>query len=285
MDRREVLKRLSAGAVALGWASPVGLASRPAGDATRGRLPDIGPLGVQLYTVRGEMEEDVEATLERVAAIGYEEVEFAGYFGHSPAEIRRMLERTGLKAPAAHVTEPLWNGTWARALDDAAEAGHEYVVIAWIPEQVRPDLDGWRRTAALLSDAGEQARAAGLRFAYHNHDFEFGEMEGRVPFDVFLEASDPELVEIELDFFWITHGGGDPVAFLERWPGRVPMVHVKDRTTTGEMVEVGRGALDWPRLLGLARRLGTRHFFVEHDRPRRAFRSIETSYRYLSALD
>ncbi len=245
----------------------------------------LKPLGVQLYTLRSEMENRVEQTLERVAAIGYEEVEFAGYFGHSPTEIRGMLARTGLHGPAAHIQPAFETDAWARILDDANEAGHEYVVVASIPESMRADLDSWRRTAEAMTSAGERARAAGLQFAYHNHDFEFVEMDGRVPFDVFCEESDPDLVQIELDLYWIIHGGGDPVAFFNRWPGRVPLVHVKDRTAEGDMVDVGAGVIDWAGLFQHIDHAGMKHFIVEHDRPDGAFRSIEASYRYLSALE
>ncbi len=262
-----------------GEAAPVG------GISGSGTTP-LQPLGVQLYTLRSEMEGRVEQTLARVAAIGYEEVEFVRflYFDHSPAEIREMLARTGLRAPASHIAPTFEIEAWARILDDANEAGHEYVVVASIPASMRADLDGWRRTAEAMTGAGERARAAGLQFAYHNHDYEFVEMGGRVPFDVFCEESDPDLVQIEVDLDWIIHGGGDPVAFFNRWPGRIPLVHVKDRTVAGEMADVGAGVIDWVELFQYIDHAGMQHFLVEHDRPDGPFRSIEASYRYLSEL-
>ena len=299
LSRREALRRmggLAAGAAAMGCGGETvpGEAAadgaEPGGtDLTatdnRSGSARLEPLGVQLYTVRAEMENGVEATLERVAAIGYEEVEFAGYFGHSPTEIRGMLARTGLRSPATHIQPAFDTDAWARALDDANEVGHEYVVVASIPGSMRADLDAWRRTAEAMTGAAERAQAAGLGYAYHNHDFEFVEMDGRVAFDVFCEESDPDLVMIELDLFWIIHGGGDPVAFFNRWPGRVPMVHVKDRTPEGEMADVGAGVIDWPGLFQHIDHAGMKHFLVEHDRPDGPFRSIEASYRYLSELE
>lgn len=291
VSRREALQRMGALAAGVAGLGCVGesVSDDGAEADTEARRPDLdrhlAPIGVQLYTIRSEMQQGVEPALERVAAIGYQEVEFAGYFGHSPIEIRDMLVRTGLSSPAAHVAPNFEPEAWAEILDDANAAGHEYVVVAWTPESMRADLDGWRRTAEVMTRAGEQARAAGLQYAYHNHDFEFAEMEGRVAFDVFCEESDPDLVRIELDIFWIIHGGGDPVAFLERWPGRVPMVHVKDRTVTGHMVDVGQGVIDWAGILKHANRAGMKHLFVEHDRPEVAFGSIEASYRYLSELE
>ena len=299
VSRREALRRI--GGLAAGWAGAAamgcigetvpceaapGEAALTAAGSGSGTTR-LQPLGVQLYTLRSEMEGRVEQTLERVAAIGYQEVEFvrSQYFGHSPTEIRGMLARTGLRAPASHIAPSFETDAWERILDDANEVGHEYVVVASIPLNMRANLDDWRRTAEAMTEAGERARAAGLQYAYHNHDFEFIEMDGRVAFDVFCEASDPDLVQIELDLFWIIHGGGDPVAFFNRWPGRVPLVHVKDRTAAGEMVDVGAGVIDWAGLFQHIGHAGMKHFFVEHDHPDGAFRSIEASYRYLSRLE
>lgn len=285
IDRREALKRLGALAA-------VPLVGGPACQPDRARASDrragsnpLGPLGLQLYTLRSEMEKDVAATLDRVAEIGYREVEFAGYFGHAPAEIRGFLEAAGLRAPAAHVGPELVEEAWPETLEAALEAGHEYVVVPSVPASMRGSLDAWRRTAERFTRAAEEARAAGLRFAYHNHDFEFRELEGRIPMDVFLETADPDLVEMELDLFWIVHGGGDPLAFIERWAGRIPLVHVKDRTPDGRMVDVGAGAIDWAAIFRRRERAGIRHYFVEHDDPDGPFRSVTASYRYLRDLE
>jgi sugar phosphate isomerase/epimerase len=290
VSRREALRRigaLAAGAAALGCGGepPSAEVAAGAGASSSGASGSLSPIGVQLYTVRSEMEKGVEQTLERVAEIGYTEVEFAGYFGHSPTEIRDLLARTGLRSPSAHIAPSFEPEAWAEILDDANEAGHEYVVVAWTPENMRADLDGWRRTAETMSRAGEQARAAGLQYAYHNHDFEFTEMEGRVAFEVFCEESDPDLVQIELDLFWIIHGGADPIAFINRWPGRIPMVHVKDRTAAGEMVDVGAGVIDWKGIFQHIDEGGMKHFFVEHDQPETPLGSIQASHSYLSAIE
>lgn len=291
VSRRDALKRMGAMAAgaAIGCspesASGAAAAREATGEAAAAsNASPIGAIGVQLYTVRAEMANGVESTLERVAAIGYEEVEFAGYFGHSPTEVREMLARTGLRSPSTHVVPDFEPDAWARILDDANETGHQNVVVASIPQSMRSDLDAWRQTAAAMTRAGERARAAGLRYAYHNHDFEFAEMEGRIPFDVFCEESNPDLVAIELDLFWIIHGGGDPIEFINRWPGRVPMVHVKGRTSGGAMVDVGAGDIDWAGIFEHAEDAGMEHFFVEHDTPDEPFRSIEASYGYMSGL-
>ncbi len=272
MDRREALKRLGAAAAALG--------------APRPRARVLSPVGLQLYTLRAEMRRDLEGTLARVAEIGYQEVEFAGYFERTPRQIAEALRAAGLRAPSAHFgLEALEGEAGARNLALAREVGHRYVIVAWIAPAQRGTLDGWRRVADRFNAVGRAARGAGLQFAYHNHDFEFRPLEGRVPFDVLCEATDPELVRIELDLFWITHGGGDPLAFFRRWPGRVHLVHVKDRTADGRMVDVGAGVIDWRAILGRRREAGIRHYFVEHDEPADPFASVTASYRYLSQLD
>jgi sugar phosphate isomerase/epimerase len=275
------LAALAAGAPIIGSLSGAAACAPEETDQTK----FLGLLGVQLYTLRTEMERDVAATLSRVAEIGYEEVEFAGYFGHSPAEIRRFIADAGLRAPSAHVASNLVEEAWPATLEAAAAVGHEYVVVPSIPESMRASLDDWRAIADRLTRAAAEAHEMGLKFAYHNHDFEFREMEGRTPLDVFLETADPELVQVELDLFWIVDAGGDPIAFIDRWPGRIPLVHVKDRRADGEMTEVGSGAIDWAEIFRHRERAGIRHYFVEHDGPDKPFQSVEASLRYLSRLE
>ena len=248
--------------------------------ATRRALERIG---VQLYTVRSLMENDVAGTLEQVAAVGYDEVEFAGYFEHSPAEIRGLLDQFGLVAPAAHIGIDRLRNELDKVLEEAQTVGHRYVICPWLAEDQRT-LDAYKGHAAFFNEVGEQCKAVGIQFAYHNHDFEFVPMDGRIPFDVLCEQTDPALVQIELDLFWIIHGGGDPMAFFERWPGRVPLVHVKDRTEDGVMTEVGAGDIDWPTIFGARALAGIRHYFVEHDQPAEGFASVAASYDYLSRL-
>lgn len=278
VGRREALKRLGALVCLPALAASAAPAVRPRPDR-------LGPLGVQLYTLRAEMARDLPGTLARVAEIGYEEVEFAGYFGHPPTAIRRFLDAAGLRAPAAHVGPDRLGEAWPETLEAAAVAGHDYLVVPGVPEPWRASLDAWRRTAERFDQAAEEAREAGIGLAYHNHAVEFREMEGRTPMDVFLEAADPDLVKVELDLFWIVHGGGDPIAFIDRWPGRIPMVHVKDRTREGKMVDVGAGDIDWRGIFRHRDRAGIRHYFVEHDAPGDPFGSVAESHRYLADLE
>jgi sugar phosphate isomerase/epimerase len=276
MDRREFLGATSA--IALGSLLP------PACRTAHGARLD--KIGLQLYTVRDQMKENFEGTIARVAEIGYKEVEFAGYFDHSPADVRAILDRHRLTAPSVHVgnIEP---DAWKASLDAAKEVGHQYIVVPWVPQEKRMTLDGWKRVAAEFNRAAQTARDAGVQFAYHNHDFEFPRMEGQVPFDVLLQNTDPKLVQLEIDLYWITKGGQDPLAYFSRWPGRVPLVHVKDSAGAPEhkMVDVGQGNIDWKRIFNKKDQAGIKHFFVEHDQPPQPFDDIAASYRYLKQLE
>jgi sugar phosphate isomerase/epimerase len=244
----------------------------------------LGPLGLQLYTLRREMAQGVDATLARVAEIGYSEVEFAGYFGRSLAEIRRGVASAGLSAPAAHVDMNAVLMDWPNTLDVANTIGHQYLIVPSVPREMSVTLDHWRAVADIFNRAAAEARGAGIQFAYHNHASELLPIDGQIPFDLLCEQTDPDLVQIELDLFWMVHGGGDPMAFFERWPGRVPMVHVKDRTAEGVMTEVGAGAIDWEEIFGARALAGIRHYFVEHDEPEDGFASVSDSFDYLSRL-
>lgn len=247
--------------------------------------PSVIPehLGIQLYTLRSLMEQDVDRTLAAVAEIGYREVAFAGYFDHPPARLRRILDAHGLSAPAAHIGYPELGDSWDRVMDEAIEIGHGYVVTPSIPEALRT-ADGYRRAAKLFNRVGAEASERGLTFAYHNHDFEFIPVADRLPFDVLLDETDPALVQFEMDLFWITKSGYDPLDYFARYPGRFPLVHVKDLAADGEMVDVGQGQIDFPRIFARAAQAGIRHYFVEHDNPADPLESARRSYAYLRRL-
>ncbi len=276
IDRREFIGTMSALA-----ASAVLPACGRASATNR-----ISKIGVQLYSVRTLMEKDVEGTLAAVAGAGYTEVEFAGYFNKTPAEIKAMLDRHGLTAPSVH-TGDISPDAWAKALDAAHVIGHEYIVVPWIPEERRKTLDQWKAVAADFNRVAASAKAAGVQFAYHNHDFEFKTVEGKVPYDVLLTETDPNLVKLEIDLYWITKGGQDPLAYFARWPGRVPLVHVKDGKGAPEwaMTEVGSGAIDWKRIFARSQQAGIKHYFVEHDQPADPIASITASCAYLKKLE
>lgn len=281
-DRRAFFEQvglaLTAGLVACGG----GTASGSAGTARR----RIERIGLQLYTVRSAMRVDAEATLARVAEVGYREVEFAGWFDRSPAWWRSTLDALGLAAPSCHVGLDALRADRDRVFSDAVTLGNQWVVVPSLAEADRATLDAWRRTADELNELGVAARAAGLRLGYHNHDVELHPLEGRIPYDLLLESTDATLVDLEMDLYWMAEGGGDAVRTMTRWPGRFPLLHVKDRDRSGSMVDVGAGRLDFAGIFAHADTAGTRHWFVEHDQPGEdPFPSIEASFRHLSTLE
>ena len=246
----------------------------------------LDKIGLQLYTVRDQMKADFEGTLARVAEIGYKEVEFAGYFGHSPADVKAILDKHGLSAPSTHVAFENAD-QWKTALDTAKTIGHEYIVMPWIPAERRKTLDDWKNFAQVFNRAGQMSHDAGIQFAYHNHDFEFPKLEGQVPYDVLLQSTDPKLVQLEIDLYWITKAGQDPLTYFARWPGRIPLVHVKDSAGPPDhkMVDVGQGKIDWKRIFAKKDQAGIKHAFVEHDQPPQPFEDIAVSYRTLKNLE
>jgi len=241
-------------------------------------------IGLQLFTVRAALEADFDATLARVAAIGYREVEFAGYFGRSAQQVRASLRRAGLIAPSAHIPLDAIGNGWEGVLENALAIGHRYLVVASAGAVI--DLDGYRRIAERFNHAGEMAKKAGIRFAYHNHDVEFAQLAGKLPYDVLLEATDPRYVCFEMDLYWITKAGANPLTYFARWPGRIQMVHVKDAAAAPphRMTDVGAGMLDWRSLLGRGMQAGVKHFFVEQDEASDPFASVTASYAYLRDL-
>jgi sugar phosphate isomerase/epimerase len=281
-DRRSflvTLARAALGAAALPYLRGTALASEP----PRRRVP----IGLQLYTLRALMAQDFDGTLASVAKIGYREVEFAGYFGRTPLQVRDALRRHGLAAPSTHLALPASDDAWARALDDAVAIGHAWAVIPWLDASLRRTPDDWSRFAARLDTLGARARQAGLRLAYHNHDFEFSRgPDGRPYFDQLLATTDRTQVDFEMDVYWVTKAGGDPLDYLHRYPGRFPLLHLKDATAAPErgMADVGRGTIDFARILSVAGGEGLRHAFVERDEAPDPLASARASYRYLSTL-
>jgi hydroxypyruvate isomerase len=247
----------------------------------------LGPVGLQLYTVRKAMQDNFDGTLKRVATVGYKQVEFAGLFGHAAARVRRTLDHLGITAPSMHVPFETMTSGWDAVLDDARQLGCRYVVVPSIPDALRKSLDDYRHFADQFNHAAEAAAKLDIGFAYHNHAVDFAPLERRLPFDVLLEASDPSLVRIELDIYWIERAGQDPQRYFNRWPGRCKLVHVKDSLGAPDhkMTEVGAGIIGWPPLLASARSEGAEYFFVEQDVSKNPLASIAASFSYLKKLE
>jgi sugar phosphate isomerase/epimerase len=217
--------------------------------ASPARAMSLANVGVQLYTVRDLLQRDFEGTLAKIAALGYRTVEFGGLEGPSPKETLAMLKRHGLSASSGHAPFDALEHALPKVLEDANAREQQFVVCPFIDESRRRTLDDFKRLAALFNAIGEQARRAGLAFAYHNHDFEFAAIDGQLPYALLLAETDPALVGMELDLYWMTRAGNDPVAWFKRHPGRFPLLHLKDMTRDGAITDVGSGTIDFKRIL------------------------------------
>ena len=291
MNRRRFLATASAAAAGLSLLGP-----RLAHAAAR---PVPAQLGIQLYTLRDLFPGDVNGVFEALKRFGYAEVETYSYVDREPAAFAAALREHGLTAPSAHMmlAEVVGDApSMAEAnlpdLDTAlgycATVGHEYLVVPWLPEDGRPDRDGYLRLADRLNGLGERAQAAGVQLGYHNHDFEFETFGGERPayFD-FVERLAPDLVTLELDIYWSTVAGYDAVEIFERYPGRFPLWHVKDGAGDDmTQVDVGAGRIDWPRVFAASETAGLRHAFIEADHPPDgdALAFAEDSLAYVESL-
>ena len=255
-------------------------------------------IGVQLYTVRDLMQKDFEGTIASVAKIGYKSVEFAGYFGRTPQQVRAILDKNGLKAPSTHVQYDELDDKFPAVVEASKTIGLEYIICPWIPEELRKSPDIWKQAAEKFNKAGEQTKKAGMQFGYHNHWFEFLPTDGKLPYDELLRLCDADLVKMEMDLCWISTTGTDPLKYFEKYPGRFPLVHVKDVKTmpkissggaqnfgdTVDLTEVGSGVIDWKRIFAHSKEAGIKYYIVEHDHPKQPMESITKSYQYLKNL-
>jgi sugar phosphate isomerase/epimerase len=279
------------------------LAARPAWMWAAETTHEIKRVGLQLYTVRTEMPKDFEGTIAKVAQTGYKEVEFAGYYNHSPQDVKAILSKDGLTSPSTHIPLDIVENKWQETLEAAHTIGHEYIVCPWIDEKLR-NADGWKHVVEVFNKAGEASQKAGIQFCYHNHSFEFAPVEGlggKLAYDYLLEQTDPNFVKMEMDLCWISVAGKNPVGYFEKYPSRFPMVHVKDYVNDpnatssyagatgsvvfkGRLADVGQGQIDWKRILSHSDTAGIKHYFVENDDAKKPFEDIKISYDYLAAL-
>ncbi len=223
-------------------------------------------VALELYTVRDETQRDFAGTLRRVAEMGYPGVEFAGYGGLSDQSMAALLAETGLKVPGTHVGLDLLTGehldasiAYCRAIDCPL------MVLPSLPQAWRT-FDGIHALGPQLEAIGLRCRDAGITFGYHNHDFEFASIEGQTLFDHLLALTDPDLVKIELDMYWVAYAGHDPLALLNRLGERVALIHFKDMAADRSMTEVGRGTLDMQGMTAFAQQHNL-WAVVEHDHP------------------
>jgi len=284
-SRRAVLQALAAGMVGAAFAgrpprAHAAVADRPAPSAPLERI------GLQLYTVRRALAADVEGTIAAVARAGVTELEFAGYYDKDAAWWRALLRQHGLSAPASHEALPPTDAGWSAIMDRANAMGHQLVIVPSVTADYRGSRASWQRLAERLNTGAAHARAAGLSFAYHNHDYEFTPIDGTTGYEVLTANTDPSAVKLELDIYWAVKAGHDPLAIIARWPGRVVACHVKDAGPPPDrvMTEVGAGTIDFKSILAAGRASGLAHWFIEHDNPSDPLASVRASAAALKAL-
>lgn len=257
-------------------------------------------IGLQLYTVRDAMQKDPVATLQQVAKIGYNSVEAATYtgsqkfYGMDAQTFKKVLKDNGLAIPSGHYrlgeekTPAPVKGTmlleWQKAVDDAAAVGLKYMVCAYLAESERGNADHYKKLAEEFNKAAETCKKSGIQFCYHNHNFEFEAQNGVLPYDILLSNTDKNLVKMEMDLYWVTKAGHDPIAIFKQHPGRFPLWHVKDMTNTPDktFAAVGTGTIDFKNIFRHKGIAGMKYFFVEQDKcPGSPFDSITQSLNYI----
>lgn len=245
------------------------------------------PIGLQLYTVREIFEKDPVGTLEQVAKIGYREVEFGGggYDKMDAAQLRKTIDRLGLKAPSVHIGYDALLQNFEQSVRMAKTLGADTVVLPYMTDQYRTE-QAWQAALPNFNRFAAALKKAGLGFAYHNHDFEFTNKPGGISlYDRFLKETDPSLVKIELDLYWAAHAGESPAALIDQLASRIYAYHVKDMRADGSMTAVGSGTMDFAALFKLKGSAGVRHFYVENDQaPAPYIPDITKSFDTLRAL-
>jgi sugar phosphate isomerase/epimerase len=254
--------------------------------------PKQQPLGVQLWTVRDQVDKELPTVLKTLHEIGYEEVEtFGSMYNRPAAELKKMCSDNGLRATAGHFE---YNGI-EKMFDYAQEVGMKYVINPSLPEEMTTTLDGYKKAADQYNRWGEQLNKRGMRFGYHNHNAEFKKMGGSTGFDTLMSSTDPKLVWFEVDCFWAKHAGRDPVAMIKEHGDRIRLLHIKDRkpgtpTSTeqggdDDQTEIGTGEFDWKTLFAAASSAGVEHYYVEQDKcARPPLESVRISYNNLRKI-
>ena len=240
---------------------------------------NISKIGLQLYTLRDIIAKDVPGVLSQVAKAGYGEVEMFGmaagntFFGQSVKKIAELLKENNLTSPSGHYMPEDFlfkngNGDDVKNLCDVAhELGNQYIIIPWISEEKRKNIDQYKVLAERFNRAGEIVKKANLQLAYHNHDFEFADFNGEHGYDILLNKTDSDLVKMEIDLYWVVRAGYDPIALFKSNPGRFHLWHVKDMSKTDKTqnTEICKGVLDFKNIFKSAKLAGVKHFIVEQE--------------------
>ena len=251
------------------------------------------PIGVQLYTVRNLVEKNLPSVLKQISAIGYQQVEtYWNVYVHPAKELRQMIDGAGLSVPSGHFDYEGFEGK----LDYAKQLGVNWMVCPMLPKNMQSSWQGFHAAAKQFNDWGKRVADLGMRFAFHNHDYEFKPYDnGKTGYQILLDETDPNLVFFEMDCYWITQAGQDPVEMLHRLGKRVRMIHLKDRkpgfpssydmeASSSHFTEVGHGSINWKAVIDTAQKMGIEYYFVEQDESANPLASIRSSYQYLRTI-
>lgn len=222
------------------------------------------PIAVQLYTLRDLTSQDMAGTLAKVAELGYEGIEFAGYGNLQVEEAQRAAKEAGLKVVGNHTGFDALRNEFNKVIDDNLLLDNKYIVCPSLPNEQRT-LEGYADFGKELNELGARVNSAGMVLCYHNHDFEFEKFDGQYGLDLLYANSEPNLVQAEIDTYWVKKGGADPAAYVRQYSGRVPLLHIKDLGADGKFAEVGNGSLDWPSIFAAAEEAGVTAYIVEQD--------------------
>lgn len=255
---------------------------------TQAKLPHFGIITGN--TAGKWLEENPRKALKELAALGYRDLEFGGDFGMGVPALKTFLKECKLRPVAGPTSMNAMHDTQQLMKDIKAcqELGQEYIVCywPWTDGGENKTLDDWKKVADNLNKGGAICKKEGLKLLTHNHDIEFRLTEGQLPFDTLVPALDPELVNVELDLYWVNKGNQSPETFIRKYPGRFPIFHVKDmdKTPGRGFAYVGEGCIDFPSIFRLNKTAGVKHFIVEHDNPENPESCVKTAARYLSGL-
>lgn len=250
--------------------------------------PKMKP-GLQVYSVRDQLTKDFEGTMKYISKVGYKYIEgyglgIDGMFLNtiSASHYAKVIQDLGMELKATHCKYSSADKA-GKMIDAAKETGMEYMIVPGIPGKLRETLDGWKEIAENFNKLGEMCNKAGLKFAYHNHAFEFQKMEGVIPQELLIESTEADLVAFEADLFWVTKGGYDPMKLIKKYPGRIKLFHVKDATPELEATTVGAGIIDFKGLFNAAKKDALEYYFVEDERTDDPFKNIKADYDYISS--
>lgn len=224
------------------------------------------PVAVQLYSVRDDAKQDLAGVLKAIAKMGYDGVEFAGFYGHDAKSVKAMLDEYGLKAEGAHVgIETLMGDELERSIEFHATIGNSYLIVPGLNDNYTSTRAGWLKAANILNDVAKKLKPHGMYTGYHNHWIEFKELEGELPWDTFFGNTDHDVI-MQFDTGNALHGGADAAPFIERYPGRALSVHLKEHSATNPTALIGEGDVPWETVLGLCERVGgTKWYVVEQE--------------------